>query len=160
MLALLLWAVPLIQEPLATWEVPEGLEPMFESVRFARNGANVAYVARRGDAEFVAVTGKHVGAAFDEVLAPVIDSRGEHVAFRAIRRSKLDIEHSVWLDGKRVATDDWIGPVALSPADSTPALWTSSQFPVLVFGNRKASTTSRSVRTDRRSPTWRATGAR
>ncbi|MBI5432710.1 MAG: PD40 domain-containing protein [Planctomycetes bacterium] len=103
--------------------VPDGCEVKPDTLRFSANGTTVAYVAVRGKKQH-AVTGNRLGDDFEEVLAPVIDRLGEHVAFRGIDYPKRDEpRYTLLFDGKKLASDAWIGPVALAPLDSTPAFW-------------------------------------
>lgn len=106
-------------------KVPDGALVVENSLRFARNGSKVAFVIRKG-AKFRPVVDGTVGDEYDEVSAPVMDATGQHVAFRAML-----LEHNKsarWIllyDGKSIASDDWIGEVALAPNDGTPAFWLS-----------------------------------
>jgi hypothetical protein len=82
-----------------------------------------AYVVRKDYKAYPVVVDK-LGAEFDQLDAPVIDESGTHVAFRARGTDKKGNEaQSVLYDGKVVATDEWVGPIALSPADGVPAYW-------------------------------------
>lgn len=131
--------------------VPEGCEVKPETLRFSPNGAQVAYAVKKGKAEHP-VTGEVVGDAFDEVLAPTLSPAGEHVAFRVVDYPKRDEPRFTLLfDGKKIATDAWIGRVALAPADSTPAFWQAGSWRnqalgvrvptgcTLMFGKKKVS---------------------
>jgi WD40 repeat protein len=139
-----------VQESRKVDQVPDGFAFVDGSLRFSADGSKVAYVARKGE-ELFPVIGHAVGKGFRMVDAPVIDASGEHVAFRTILLKRSgDMVSSVLLDGKEFATAEWIGPVALSPADGTPAFWTalghateadgSLDFSpvVLVFGKKKS----------------------
>lgn len=124
-LALVTLALPQETAPVARVlaTVLDGCEVRPDTLRFSPNGAGVAYVAIRGKKQHP-VTGERLGDGFAEVLAPVIDRLGEHVAFRGVDYPKGDEpRYTLLFDGKKLATDAWIGPVALAPLDSTPAFW-------------------------------------
>lgn len=136
--------------------LPEGATVQPDSLRFAANGTKVAYVATI-DGVAHPVIGGTVGDGFDAIDAPVIDARGEHVAFRAVKvAASGKPSYTVLLDGRKLVSDAWIGPVSLSPTDGTPAFWqanswitedTGAKVPgpgVLVVGKRKSSKWQRS----------------
>lgn len=116
--------------------VLDGCEVKPETLRFSPNGVGVAYVAIRGKKQHP-VTGSRLGDDFEEVLAPVIDPLGEHVAFRGVDYVKRDEpRYTLLFDGKKLATDAWIGPVALAPSDSTPAFWQAGSWRNQALGVR------------------------
>lgn len=118
--------------------VPEGCEVKPATLRFSSNGAQVAYAVKKGKAEHP-VTGEVLGEAFEGVLAPEIDRLGEHVAFRAIKFPKGDkAQYTLLVDGKKLASDAWIGPVAFSPNDSTPVFWQAGTWTTEDSGARVA----------------------
>ncbi len=113
------------QESRLVGRIPEDVDIVDDTLRFSRDGSNAAYVARKGE-KLHAVIGEKLGAAFDEIDAPVIDSAGEHVAFRAFSWSRTGEPSAfVLYDGKQYASEDWIGPISLSPTDGMPAFWTA-----------------------------------
>jgi len=139
-----------VQESRKVDQVPDGFAFVDGSLRFSADGSKVAYVARK-EKELYPVIGHVAGKGFLVVDAPVIDASGAHVAFRAVAGKRSgDLVSSVLLDGKEFATAEWIGPIALSPADGTPAFWTALGHAteadgsldyspvVLVFGKKKS----------------------
>ncbi|MBI5432709.1 MAG: PD40 domain-containing protein [Planctomycetes bacterium] len=115
-------------EPRTVARLPDGIKLETGSLRFARGGKQAAYVGHRGD-EDVWVVGETVGDTYDQIEPPVFDASGAHVSFRVRSTDKKGRE--VWsliLDGKKVATNAWIGPVAFSPVDGTPAYWSADRW--------------------------------
>jgi Tol biopolymer transport system component len=93
------------------------------TLRFSRDGAKCVCVVIKGDKRRPAV-GESLGAEFAAVMSAEIDPSGAHTLFR-VRESdpkkKFD-KCSLVYDGKIIASDDWIGPVALDP-NGVPAYW-------------------------------------
>ncbi|MCE9595377.1 MAG: hypothetical protein K8S98_14415 [Planctomycetes bacterium] len=131
--------------------LPEGATVQADSLRFAANGTKVAYVALI-DGTAHAVIGGTVGDGYDTIWPPVIDARAEHVAFRAAKvAASGKPSYTVLLDGRKLVSDAWIGPVSLSPTDGTPAFWQANSWiteeagekvpgpGVLVVGKKKSS---------------------
>lgn len=132
-------------------KVPEGCSIVGGTLRVARDGAKVAFVVEKGG-KMRSVVGGKLGDPYDVVLAPEIDASGAHVAFRAFMLDRRGDPNKMTLevDGKDVANEVWIGPVAFSPVDGAPAYWVAlgrstnadgsySHMPVvLCFGKAKS----------------------
>ena len=115
-------------QPRIVAHLPEGLKIQRSSLRFAPGGKQLAYVAYRGEDELW-VVGDTVGDVYESVEPPVFDATGAHVAFRVATLDKKGKESwTLLVDGKKVATQPWIGPVAFSPVDGTPAFWAFRAF--------------------------------
>ncbi len=100
-------------------------------VRWSSDGTVAAYVGYRGTDGSESVPVLHrsgedatVGEAYDFIDPPVVAKNAPHVAFRVGKtRSKKKERWWVWLDGKPVHQEDWIGAVALSPDGQRVAYW-------------------------------------
>jgi len=152
MIAAAMACLATVQESRKVDQVPEGFDSVDGSLRFSADGSKVAYVVRKGkDEEAYPVIGHTVGKGFRSVDAPVIDASGQHVAFRTRTWKRSgDPLCSVLFDGKELASAEWVGPIALSPTDGTPAFWTGLGHAteadgsldyspvVLVFGKKKS----------------------
>ncbi|MCC6407518.1 MAG: PD40 domain-containing protein [Planctomycetes bacterium] len=115
-------------QPRIVAHLPEGLKIQRSSLRFAPGGKQLAYVAYRGEDELW-VVGDTVGDVYESVEPPVFDATGAHVAFRVATLDKKGKESwTLLVDGKKVATQPWIGPVAFSPVDGTPAFWAAERW--------------------------------
>lgn len=100
------------------------------SLRFASDGSLVAYVARRGD-QAHPVVGSELGPAYSDVSTPCI--AGGRAFFVVSRVTGENTASSwVWVDGKEVEREDWIGELAVSPNGKRVAYWT---FPGARYGD-------------------------
>ena len=110
-------------DPHLVAKVPADSRVLAGSVRFSTNGTKCVYVVSKGD-EWHPVVGDALGAAYDEVSWPSIDPSGSHTAFRVREGSeRKKITYSILYDGKVLATDVYIGPIALDPAKGSVAYW-------------------------------------
>jgi hypothetical protein len=117
-------------------KVPEGLEVSNDLVHRSNRGAfasrsslvwsadgrTVAYAGTREN-EWRPVVGAKVGAAYDHVSIPLI-AGGR--AFFAVGRTKTSSteQHWLWIDGKTVGPEDWMGDIGVSPDGKHAAYWT------------------------------------
>ncbi len=123
MLALALAIAAISGDTRIVAHVPQGSELVEGTLRFSKNGAKCACVVSK-DGKTYPLTGDTLGASFDDVDAPVLDPSGAHVAFRAHSLdAKKKLVYSAIYDGKVIASDEWVGPIALSPIDGAPAFW-------------------------------------
>jgi hypothetical protein len=118
-------------------EVPEDLEVANDFVFNASNrgafvarstlvwsadGRTVAYVGIRGD-DWFPVVGAKVGEAYAGVSPPIL--AGGHAFFHVGRALNEDTEeHWLWIDGKTVGPEDWMGELAVSRSGKQVAFWT------------------------------------
>lgn len=131
-------------------KIPGGYRVVEGSIRFCRDGSECVYVVTRDDKMHPVVGGK-IGSAYEDVSWPSIDATGKHTVFLVRERDAKKIaSHSVLYDGKVLATDGWIGPVALDP-HGVPGYWIGRGYtdvadghvepgpPCLVWGKYKSS---------------------
>ena len=130
MLALALGIASLLpagNDPRVVAKVPDGCRVVEGSLRFSRDGSKCVCIVEKGEKTYPLVGGTLGSTAFDEITWPSIDPSGAHSAFRGFEkpRTKKTGTYSLVYDGKVVASDVWIGPVALDPAKGAPAFWTA-----------------------------------
>jgi hypothetical protein len=116
--------------------VPEGLEVTTQLVRrnnlscwssrnsiaWSADGRTVAYAAQRGE-EYFPVVGDAVGEALGWVDAPLV--RGGHVFFHvAGSKSKTEERHWLWVDGRKLGPEDWMGDLVVRADGKQIAYWT------------------------------------
>jgi len=131
-------------------KVPDGCRVVEGSIRFSQDGSKCVYIVTQGDKEHP-VVGETLGGGYEHVSWPSIDPGGKHTAFLVRERDvkRKVATHSVLYDGKVLATDGWIGPVALDP-NGVAAFWIARGYtdisdghvepgaPCLVWGKYKS----------------------
>jgi hypothetical protein len=105
-------------------KIPDGCQVVPGSLQFSRDGAHCVCVATKDEKLHPVVDGT-LGGAYDEVSWPTIDPSGGHTAFRVLERNprKKVSTASVLYDGKILASDVWVGPLAIDPAKGAVAFW-------------------------------------
>lgn len=130
--------------------IQDGFRLVEGSIRFSQDGSKCVYVVAKDD-KLHPVVGETVGSGYEHVSWPSIDASGKHTVFLVRERDpkKKIASHSVLYDGKVLATDGWIGPVALDP-NGVPAFWIARGYtdvsdghvdpgpPCLVWGKYKS----------------------
>ncbi len=163
--------VPSTFEPHALASIPEGIElvgpPIVDpdgveqenrsTVVWSPDGSHAAYVGFKGQATHP-VLDDAVGEAWTYLSAPVFDWSGEHVAFRAGRRTAPQEES--WgvlvdgVDGERLGVCAWIGEVAFSP-DGEELVWWEQPGARLALGGFYTRSVQRLVRAKRSKDEWK-----
>jgi hypothetical protein len=107
------------------------------SLTWSADGRTVAYVARRGD-EYFPVVGSELGEAYGDVQMPVL--AGGHAFFVVSRAVTESTGHWwLWIDGKTVRQEDWMGDLAVRDDGRQVAYWSQ---PGAKLGNAEQATSS------------------
>ncbi|MFN0205366.1 MAG: hypothetical protein ACKVS6_03530 [Planctomycetota bacterium] len=136
---------------------------------FSPSGRKVAYVIKEGN-KLVPVIDDKKGKSYHYVDPPVWAAAADHVAWRVGNRL-ADNEHERWwvfLDDKKIAEDDWIGSIGLSPDGKQAAYWLNPGARIdkegvyqggkwiFAFGNKKSSEFSQGFGLE--APVWSPDG--
>jgi hypothetical protein len=110
------------------------------SLAWSADGRTVAYAALRGD-EYLPVVGAELGAAYDYVGPPV--AAGGHVFFLVARRKDEDEQRCwLWVDGKTIGPEDWMGDPVVRADGRQVVFWTG---PGSRVGNSGSATSGKHV---------------
>src|SRR5262245_31594888 len=91
-------------------------------IAWSTDGRTVAYAALRGD-DYLPVVGSQVGEAYAYVSWPTV--AGGHAFFHVARRKSESRQLSwLWIDGKVVRPEAWMGDIEVSPDGKHVAYWT------------------------------------
>jgi hypothetical protein len=115
---------------------------------FSPDGTRVAFYAAKKDRIYAFLDGDDIGYGH-KGLKPVYSENGEHVLMATAKVNKNRSEKwSVYVDGKSVAKEDWVGPAVMADDGNSFAYWTKPDYrldpsgkPILnraclVFGHR------------------------
>ncbi|MEM6674100.1 MAG: hypothetical protein AAF726_14745 [Planctomycetota bacterium] len=130
--------------------LPKGFEPTIEReiggeavvqelpFTFSPDGDRIAYLARKKRRVYGMLDDDDVGWG-DDGLTPTFSGNGEHAAF-ALVKYKNDRSHdwTVYVDKRGVASEDWVGPLALSNDGKTLAYWMQPGYRVDTLGDQAA----------------------
>ncbi len=116
---------------------------------FSPDGTQVAFYAAKKDRVYAFFNGEDIGYGH-KGRKPIYSENGEHVLMATAKVNKNRSEKwSVYVDGKSVAKEDWVGPAVIADDGNSFAYWTKPDYrldpsgkPILtracmVLGHRK-----------------------